>query len=225
MVAARLEHFGAPRSIYDAIVASGDVTRHVIAQRRARRSCISGRSAISRRSKGWMCISRRSRVLDYVICTGLFHEDTETPDDYRPMLEAMRERALFMVCGNPDVVVERGDTVLYCAEAIADLYVKLGGEVLYACEPMRRFDDLALQLAQDARGKPARTQAGIWRSVIRCAPDFAGAAAYGIDCMFDTAGIHAAEFGGRDDPDPEAVEHLLMAAGGCRRAIARRLKW
>ena len=55
--------------------------------------------------------------------------------------------------------------------------------------------------------------------------DFTGAASYGIDCLFVTAGIHAAEFGGRDDPDPDAVERMLMAAGGKPRAIARKLKW
>ena len=47
----------------------------------------------------------------------------------------MRARSLFMVCANPDVVVERGDELVYCAGAIADLYAAMGGEVLYCGKP------------------------------------------------------------------------------------------
>lgn len=224
VVASQLEHFGAPRSIYDAIVASGDVTRNVIAQRAGQTILHIGPKRDLATFEGLDVHFAPVESADYVICTGLFHEDTETPDDYRPLLDAMRARDLFMVCGNPDVVVERGDTLLYCAGAIADLYVKMGGEVLYAGKPYAPIYDLALQLAQDARGKPVdrKRVLAIGDSV---RTDFAGAAAYGIDCMFVTAGIHAAEFGGRDDPDPDAVERVLVEAGGKPRAIARRLKW
>ena len=40
-----------------------------------------------------------------------------------------------MVCANPDVVVERGDSLVYCAGALADAYVALGGETLYCGKP------------------------------------------------------------------------------------------
>jgi HAD superfamily hydrolase (TIGR01459 family) len=140
------------------------------------------------------------------------------------LLEQMLSRRLFMVCGNPDVVVERGEQLLYCAGAIADLYARMGGDVLYAGKPYAPIYDLALKLAQQARGKPAerRRVLAIGDSV---RTDFKGAASYGIDCLFVTAGIHAAEFGGRDDPDPDAVERVLIEAGGKPRAIARKLKW
>ena len=224
VVASQLAHFGAPRSVYDAIVASGDVTRNVIAQRPGQTILHIGPQRDLATFEGLDVQFAPVESADYVICTGLFHEDTETGEDYRPMLEAMRARNLFMVCGNPDVIVERGDAVLYCAGAIADLYVKMGGDVLYAGKPYAPIYDLALQLAQDARGKPVdrKRVLAIGDSV---RTDFAGAAGYGIDCMFVTAGIHAAEFGGRDDPDPDAVERVLIAAGGKPRAIARRLKW
>ena len=57
-----------------------------------------------------------------------------------------------MLCGNPDLVVERGDKLVYCAGALADLYGSLGGEVLYAGKPHRPIYDLALEkVAQGAR--------------------------------------------------------------------------
>ena len=48
---------------------------------------------------------RRSRTVedaDYVVCTGLFDDEVETPDDYRELLAQLRARNLFMLCANPD---------------------------------------------------------------------------------------------------------------------------
>ena len=60
----------------------------------------------------------------------------------------MRRRSLFMVCANPDVVVERGDRLVYCAGAIADLYAEQGGEVFYAGKPYRPlFDSFGIRCA------------------------------------------------------------------------------
>jgi len=52
---------------------------------------------------------------DYVVCSGLFDDTKETPDDYRDLMATIRGRGLFMVCANPDLVVERGDERVYCA--------------------------------------------------------------------------------------------------------------
>ena len=45
-----------------------------------------------------------------MVCTGLFDDETETPDDYADMLRRLRARNLPFICANPDIVVERGDT-------------------------------------------------------------------------------------------------------------------
>jgi HAD superfamily hydrolase (TIGR01459 family) len=224
VVASQVAQFGAPRSIYDAIVSSGDVTRSEIEKRPGETILHVGPKRDLAIFEGLDVRFADVESADYVICSGLFHEDTETPEDYRPLLEKMRARSLFMVCGNPDVVVERGETLLYCAGAIADLYAKQGGDVLYAGKPYAPIYDLALQLAERARGRKVdrKRVLAIGDSV---RTDFSGAASYGIDCLFVTAGIHSAEFGGRDDPDPDAVERVLIAAGGKPRAIARKLAW
>ncbi len=139
-------------------VSSGDVTRGVIAvAARAERSFISAPSATARSSPGSTCTFAPLETADYVVCSGLFDDETETPDDYRARLAAMLKRKLFMVCGNPDVVVERGDRLVYCAGAIADIYASMGGEVLYAGKPYRPIYDLALAKAEMRRGRKART--------------------------------------------------------------------
>ncbi|MET0279426.1 MAG: TIGR01459 family HAD-type hydrolase [Pseudorhodoplanes sp.] len=224
VVANQVAQFGAPRSIYDAIVSSGDVTRSEIEKRQGETLLHVGPKRDLSIFEGLDVSFAPVETAQYVICSGLYDEDNETPEDYQPLLQQMLARRLFMVCGNPDMVVERGDTLLYCAGAIADLYAKMGGEVLYAGKPYAPIYDLAIELAQNARGKlvDRKRVLAIGDSV---RTDFTGAASYGIDCLFVTAGIHSAEFGGREDPDPDAVERVLIAAGGKPRAIARMLAW
>ena len=195
VVADQVEHFGAPRSIYDAIVSSGDVTRDEISKRPGQSICHVGPKRDLSIFEGLDVTFAPAESADYVICSGLFNEETETPDDYRDLLEQMLSRRLFMVCGNPDVVVERGEQLLYCAGAIADLYARIGGEVLYAGKPYAPIYDLALKLAQDGARQTDRPQARA-RDRRFGAHRFQGRGVYGIDCLFVTAGIHAAEFGG-----------------------------
>jgi len=224
VVVAQLAQFGAPRTIYDGIVSSGDVTRDEIAKRPGQTIFHIGPERDLAIFEGLDVTFAGVDTADYVVCSGLFNEETETEQSYRGLLGQMLSRNLFMICGNPDVIVERGEQVLYCAGAIADLYKKMGGAVLYAGKPYAPIYDLALKLAQEKRGKEVdRSRVLAIGDSVRT--DFTGASSYGIDCLFVTAGIHAAEFGGREDPDPDAVERVLIAAGGKPRAIARRLKW
>ena len=136
----------------------------------------------------------------------------------------MRTRALPMICANPDVVVERGDKLVYCAGAIADLYAAAGGEVVYAGKPYRPIYEQALSVAEAARGAPVAHHRllAIGDSV---RTDLKGAAALGIDSLFVTAGIHSEELGSRDDPDAGALRDMLVAAGGPPKAVMHRLTW
>jgi HAD superfamily hydrolase (TIGR01459 family) len=161
---------------------------------------------------------------DYVVCSGLEDDETEAPDDYRPRLEAMLKRKLFMVCGNPDVVVERGPTLVYCAGAIADLYASMGGEVLYAGKPYRPIYDLALAKAEEAAGHkiaPGRVLA-VGDSV---RTDLKGARTAGVDFLFVTSGIHADDLGHRERPDSAALTATFAAAGGMPKAVIQELRW
>ncbi len=119
-----------------------------------------------------------------------------------------------MICANPDIVVERGDALIYCAGAIADRYAEAGGEVIFAGKPYRPIYDQALAIAQGARGAAVRPSGACWRSATRSAPISRAPIAFGIDCLFVTAGIHADELGERDNPDAAAVaRHLRQGRG------------
>ena len=59
-----------------------------------------------------------------------------------------------MICANPDIVIHRGETLIYCAGALARRYEELGGAVVYAGKPYPPIYDRALALAERARGAP-----------------------------------------------------------------------
>jgi HAD superfamily hydrolase (TIGR01459 family) len=219
-----LERLGVPHAAYDGIVSSGDVTRALIAARAGARVFHIG----PERDLGLFDeIDAPLATLedaDYAVCSGLFDDTVETPQDYQALIARMRARALPMICANPDVVVERGEKLVYCAGAIADLYVAAGGEVIFAGKPYRPIYEQALGLAEAARGKAVERHRvlAIGDSV---RTDLKGAATFGIDCLFVTAGIHAEELGGRNDPDAAALAGIFAAAGVTPKAVMHRLSW
>jgi HAD superfamily hydrolase (TIGR01459 family) len=218
------ELFHVPRSAYDGIASSGDVTCGVMAQRPGQSVFHLGPQRDISIFEGLDVRFAGVEEADYVVCTGLFNDDVETAESYREMLGVMRARNLFMLCANPDVVVDRGDRLVYCAGAIADLYGSLGGEVLYAGKPYRPIYEMALAKAEKVRGAkaPLSRVLAIGDSV---RTDLKGAARFGIDCLFVTAGIHAEELGDRDAPDVARLAGIFAEAGTEARAVTRTLVW
>jgi HAD superfamily hydrolase (TIGR01459 family) len=214
-----------PHDAYDGIVSSGDVTRDVIVHRRGETVFhIGPKRDVSVFSELGIEAFAPPESADYVVCTGLFDDDREQPENYRPLLMKLRERNLQMVCANPDLVVERGDRLIYCAGAIADLYGSLGGEVLYAGKPHAPIYEAALAKAAAVRGQTSTLDRvlAIGDSV---RTDLTGANSFGIDCLFVTAGIHAEELGGRDNPDAALLQQKFVDAKVFPKAVMRRLVW
>ena len=219
-----LDRLHVPRETYDAMASSGDVTRAVIKARRGQSLCHIGPERDHSVFAGLDVTFETLERADYVVCTGPYDDEVEGPEDYRDRLETMLKRNLFMVCGNPDVVVERGDKLVYCAGAIADLYQTMGGEVLYAGKPYKPIYDMALDLAKKARGLdvPASRVLAIGDSV---RTDLKGARTMGVDFLFITSGIHAEEVGGRETPNVNALANVFAAAGDRPKAVMRHLAW
>jgi HAD superfamily hydrolase (TIGR01459 family) len=219
-----LDRLKVPHRAYDAIVSSGDVTRAIIAARGTERAFHIGPERDIPIFDGLDARVSPLEEADYVVCSGLYDDTTETPRDYGALIAAMRARDLTMVCANPDVVVERGDKLVYCAGAIADLYAAAGGSVLYAGKPFRPIYQQALAAARTVRGREIET-ARVLTIGDSVRTDLKGAATLGVDCLFVTGGIHAEELGGRDHPDRAALGDIFAAAGLVPRAVTQRLVW
>ena len=219
-----LDRLKVPRESYDTIVSSGDVTRTVMSARPDKAVFHIGPERDLPIFDGLGLRFVPYEQADYVVCTGLNHDEVETPESYRELLTKLAARKLFMLCGNPDLVVERGERLVYCAGALADLYGTLGGEVLYAGKPYRPIYDLALERIGALRGGPAPL-ARVLAIGDSVRTDLKGASDLGIDCLFVTAGIHAEELGDRHDPDLAALNKIFADAGLAPKAVTRRLMW
>ena len=218
-----LDKLNVPREAYDAIVSSGDVTRAVISKRPGKNVFHIGPPRDLPIFDGLELNFVPFEQADYVVCTGLTDDETETPESYRALLEKLRRRNLFMVCGNPDLVVERGDRLVYCAGAIADLYGELGGEVLYAGKPHPPIYLECLSRITALRGsEPPHARVLAIGDSVRT--DLTGAARMGIDCLFVTAGIHAEELG-RERPEAAALDEIFASAPAKPTAVTNKLKW
>jgi HAD superfamily hydrolase (TIGR01459 family) len=217
----QLRKLGVADETYDAIVSSGDLTRHFVADHPGKKFYWVGPDRDSSIHRGLDFTLSELDSADYIICTGLFDDETETPEDYRPMLSNALARKVPLICANPDIVVERGDRLIYCAGAIAELYRELGGEAVFYGKPHRPIYERAMALAAERRGRPAELShvLAIGDSV---RTDLAGAHGFGIDCLFVTRGIHSEEFEGIDQLDPASVKELF---GHPPKALMRELRW
>jgi len=217
----QLRKLGVADETYDAIVSSGDLTRLFVADHPGKKMFWLGPERDNSIYRGLDPVISPLEEADYIVCTGLFDDETESAEDYRAMLLQARERKLPLICANPDIVVERGDRLIYCAGAIAELYRELGGEVIFYGKPHRPIYQRAMALAAQHRGHaaPLDRVLAIGDSV---RTDLAGAHGFGIDLLFVTRGIHSEEFEGIDQLDPASVKELF---GHPPKALMRELRW
>jgi HAD superfamily hydrolase (TIGR01459 family) len=161
----------------------------------------------------------------FVSCTGPFDDEKDEPEDYRDRFEVCRDRGLVMICANPDIVVRRGDKLIWCGGALARLYEAMGGEVVMAGKPHAAVYRCAMEAVAKAAGwplDPARVLA-IGDGV---GTDVKGANAQGLDCLYVAAGISSAETLGADGLlDPVRLEALLLREGAHAKYAVPDLRW
>jgi len=221
-----LDKLNVMRSAFDAIVTSGDLTRTAIAKRPGQTVFHLGPERDYSLFKDLDVRFGGVEDAAYVVCSGFFDDERETVEDYRPMLERMRAQNLWMICANPDLVVERGDRLIPCAGAIAHAYEERGGEVLYTGKPHRPIYEAALARAAELRGGARVEIARVLAIGDAIRTDVAGAAALGIPALFVTRGIHAAELTSADGTtDARLVREWLAQQAVQPQAFTDRLVW
>ena len=160
------------------------------------------------------------------VCIGL-DATGERPEDYDATLAALKARGLDLVCANPDIVVEVGDELIYCAGAIAARYAAIGGRVIHAGKPFPAIYDLALSLAREASGRePDRTRILAVGDAMHT--DVEGATRQGLASIFVTEGIHRAALhdGGRDPGLRAAALDQFLSGYAARPSLAMpTLRW
>lgn len=191
-VQAQLDKIGVARDAYDAIVSSGDVAQQHVTNL--------GEAAVyhlgPERDLSLYDQFRGTRVAaheaDAIVCTGLFDDETETPETYRDTLASLAQRELKMICANPDLKVERGGKVIYCAGAVAALYRELGGDVVYAGKPHAPIYDQAFLKLKELAGQSVHPDQvlAIGDGVHT---DIEGAAGAGVNAVFVASKVHVTD--------------------------------
>ncbi len=218
-VAVQVEALGGPQSAWDLIVSSGDAAQSATA------AGLFGRRVyhIGPERDLAFFVDEAGRPLgiervaledaEGIVCTGLFDDRTETPEDYRATLLHARTKGLKLLCANPDVIVDVGETRLYCAGAIAQAYAEAGGRSYYFGKPHAPIYALARErlAAHLGREVPAEEILCVGDGI---ATDILGAMGESYDAVFVTGGIAAEETGtsAAGGPDPARLEAFLQTA-------------
>lgn len=214
---------GVPDKAWDRVVTSGDVTRDLIRQA-PRRIFHLGPDRDFSLYEGIDVELVEEFEADAVVCTGLVEDEVETPEDYAEILRRLRSRDLPFICANPDIVVERGERMIWCAGALARDYGLLGGRTLVSGKPHRPIYEASLAAAGAVLGRTvaAGDALAIGDGMLT---DVKGAADHGIDVLYVSGGIHAREYG--EDaafPDPARLSDYLARHGRAPVAVIPHLR-
>jgi len=191
-VAEQLDALGVSSETYDAIVTSGDVTSFALEQHQYTNVFHLGPERdlpLLTSLNLHLCDIDEAQA---VLCTGLVNDTTEVPEDYGDMFAEFEENGLPMICANPDLVVERGDRLIYCAGALAQAYEGLGGDVIYAGKPYPEIYRLALATIEEHAGREI-SKSSILAIGDGLRTDIRGALNAEIPCLFVAGGIHGNE--------------------------------
>lgn len=209
-----LRRLGVADALYTDILTSGEACWREMAARRDPWFAALGRRAWHlgpARDRGTLegtGIDRVDRVADadFVLNTGPDDErDTQGIEAFVPELDAALARGLPMLCANPDLEIVRGGVRILCAGALAAWYESRGGNVRWIGKP----DPAIYAAALSQLVLPAARVLAVGDSL---RTDMAGARAAGIDALWITGGIHAAELHGAD-PVAEAARAGFAPVG------------
>ena len=209
----QMDELGVPRAAWSGIVTSGDVTRVLLTERAFGPVFVLGPERDKPLYDGLNLTFAPIGDAAFISCSGLVEDETETPEDYRSMLAPAAARGLEMICANPDIVVQRGDRLIYCGGALAELYRSLGGRTIMAGKPYAPIYERCLAMAGGMTGQP------IDRSRVLAigdgvATDVAGANGFGLDVLFIGGGIHGSTAVSRDGRLDEAATLATLADAG-----------
>ena len=189
VVQQQLDSLRVPRDAYDAIVTSGDLTRALVRERPREALFHLGPARDAALFDGLSVRFTDASHARLLVCSGLFDDERETPEDYASMLGVLAGRKVPMICANPDLTVERGKRIVYCAGALAEFYERLGGSVTYAGKPHLPVYKLVIEQITRLKGHavPKTRMLAIGDGI---QTDIRGAANAGVRSLFIASAIH-----------------------------------
>ncbi|HEX3365664.1 TIGR01459 family HAD-type hydrolase [Phenylobacterium sp.] len=208
----QLDTLGVPREAWSHIVTSGDATRRLLAARAPGPAWLIGPDRDWPLYEGLGLETSDLASAKFISVTGPYDDENDEPADYRDRFIEAVGRDLELICANPDIVVQRGEKLIYCGGALAQLYESLGGRVTMAGKPYPAIYELSLAKAAESLGRPLEP-ARVLCIGDGLPTDIRGANARGLDVLFVASGIHGGETIGPDGLNAAAVADLLRQDG------------
>lgn len=219
-----LDALGVPRDAYDDVVTSGEAGRDVLRARPGVRVLHVGPERAMPLFEDLDIRFTDADAAELIVCTGLYDDESETPEDYDPRFAEWKARGLPMLCVNPDVVVERGAKLVWCSGAIANRYAEKGGAVTMIGKPFPEIYRAAAKRLAEFPGRGSGME-GVLAIGDGAQTDVRGAVNEGLDVLFIAGGIHAGQFGDRDRPEAAEVDRFLGEQKLAARGFMPRLAW
>jgi HAD superfamily hydrolase (TIGR01459 family) len=208
----QLDRIGVQRGAWDAIVTSGDAIRAELATRAPGPMYKIGPGDFDRELwEGLGLIESELAQARFIGISGLFNDD-DTPEQYAEINAEARARNLEMLCANPDIVVQFGDKVIWCAGAVARDYEAIGGRVVMAGKPFAPIYTLAYRELETLTGR-AIARDRILAIGDGVGTDVKGAAQQGVDCIFIASGTHGEKLWTNGALDLGKAKDALAAEG------------
>ena len=143
---------------------------------------------------------------DYLLCSGLF-DDLEDLNYYKNLL--VHHISKKMICTNPDLIVDRGNTREFCAGSVAMIFEKMGGEVVYFGKP---YPEVYHQSIDNKNKK-------ILSIGDNLNTDIKGANLLNYDSLIISNGIH------KDEIKEKGIEKVAKSYEAICNYIQSELKW
>ena len=188
-VVSHMRSLGVPDDAYDTGITSGDVTRSMLQGMRGRPLFHVGPERDLGLFDDGIVRLVDADAAELVVCSGLYNDAKETPDDYHDLFSRLLARGLPMICANPDLKVERGSRLVYCAGSLAAQYESRGGEVRYAGKPYLPIYAEALSALAKLRNAPI-SRSSVLAIGDGINTDMRGAYGAGLSAVFIASGVH-----------------------------------
>ena len=144
---------------------------------------------------------------DYILCTGLFEKFDKDLNHYKELFEKNLEKE--MVCTNPDLIVDRGNSRELCAGSVAMVFEKMGGKVVYFGKPYPEIYNLSV----NNKGKKILSVGDNLNT------DIKGANLLNYDSLIISNGIH------KDEIENKGIDETAKSYETICNYIQSELKW
>ena len=97
---------------------------------------------------------------NFILCTGLFEGYEEDLKYYKELFKNVIDKK--MICTNPDLIVDKGNTREYCAGTVAKLFEQINGKVIYFGKPYPPVYNLSAKISNKFR-EETRSDSILWQ--------------------------------------------------------------